>query len=422
MKLHLLLTTLVSTAVFITALNAGEKDPTTADPKRADAATAAGANPNSAPDEAVKKADSATEGSRHTDDESIRTAEHRRASKIIGMDIVNREDEKVGSVHDLAVDLSSGRVTAVIISSGGFLGIADELSIVPPSALTLSEKGDAFSANLTKEQLTDAPRFQGSKYPDLNDQKYMLNVYTTYDAEPYLESTRTADANADGGRRVLKASEILGMDVKNHEDESIGDINELVLNHSMDRISSVVVSSGGFLGIGNTLSVLPAEAVTTTKDAVLVNATKTTLERSPRFSEEAWPERMNDPSYLVNIYSPYQFNDEVKTDVDVNANTDEKVADADKTAVRENKEPGALTAQDQSNAPGDIDATTMIRRKIVSHDDLSFSAKNIRVITVDGKVTLAGQVASEQEIETIMKIAREETGESTITNRLSVKN
>lgn len=439
MKLHLLLTVLVTTAVVITAQDRDTSTPDSANAEatRADAATAGGAPPNAAAsspaspandDKAGEQKTSVTEGSRLTDEDTARAAEHRRASEIIGMDIMNKQNEKIGSVDDLAVDLSSGRVAAVIISSGGFLGIADELSIVPSSALTLTEDNKAFSANLTKDQLTNAPHFQGSEYPDLNDQKYMLNVYSAYQAEPYLESTNS-DTTVDGARRVLRASEILGMDVNNHQDETIGDINELILNRALNRVTSAVVSSGGFLEIGSALSVVPAGSVTTTEDAVLIDATKESLERSPRFAENEWPERMNEPNYLVDVYEPYQFSTHYEDDdTDAVAKVDSTRTDANTKAGSEtevdrdqDKDPKKLTAQDQSNAPGDLDATATIRRKIVSHDDLSFRAKNIRVITVDGKVTLAGEVASEREMETILKVARDEMGGAEITNNLSLK-
>lgn len=453
MKLHLLLTTLVTATVFLTfqSLGAEEKDATTpaaseassdAASDRSDAAPAETAAPQAA-DSAARNSDAAAkdtslsqnadarddgnrrdENSRDRDDEkeSVHAAEHRRASEILGMEIRNRENETVGSVDDLAVDLSNGRITAVILSSGGFLGIANELSIVPPSALTLDPEKKTFSANLTKDQLTNAPHFQGDEYPDLNDQKYMLGVYQAYQAEPYLEDTRD-ETTVDGGRRILRASELLGMDVNNHQDETIGDINELILNHSLDRITSVVVSSGGFLGIGNTLSVLPVGTVTTTKDAVLVNATKETLEQSPRFEENAWPERMNAPSYLVDVYAPYQFQGEQEDEeTEISASIDTKrPGTTTRSESDRDKEPESLTAQDQSNAPGDLDATKQIRREIVSRDDLSFAAKNIRVITRDGKVTVTGHVASEDEIETILEIVRDEMGEGQVTNNLEVQ-
>lgn len=437
MKLHLLLSILVTTAVFLTAQDRDAADSATSNSgsSRSEVPPADAVAPSSDlakedsslntkanPDDDVRRTD---EKKRNGKDkkESIHAAEHQRASEIIGMDISNLENEKVGSVDDLAVDLSSGRITAVIISSGGFLGIANELSIVPPAALTLDQEKKAFSANITKDQLTNAPHFQGSEYPDLNDQKFMLNVYNAYQAESYLEDNRT-ETTVDGGQRILRASEILGMDVNNHQDETIGDINDLILNQSFDRITSVVVSSGGFLGIGNTLSVLPAETVTTTKDAVLINATKETLEQSPRFAENAWPERMNESSYILDVYAPYQFRGHEKEDAQVSADVATKRDEANnsRSPVNEEKDSRSLTAQDQSNAPGDLDATTQIRREIVTHDDLSFAAKNIRVITLDGKVTVTGHVASEEEIETILKIVRDKMGEGQVTNKLKVEN
>lgn len=451
MKLHLLLTILVTSAVYLTAQDreAASPDSSNTNANRAEAATAGGANPNAAADSATStpanradtgtnpsgaakttgtaadKNNSVTAGSRLVDEDTVQAAEHRRASEIIGMDIMNMQDEKIGSVDDLAVDLSSGRVAAVVISSGGFLGIADELSILPPSALTLTDDNKAFSSNLTKDQLTNAPRFQGDAYPDLDDETYMRNVYTAYKAEAYFDKART-DTTSDGARRVRRASEVLGMDVNNHQDETIGDINELILNRSLDRVKSVVISSGGFLGIGENLSVLPAEAVTPTEDAVLVNATKESLERSPRFSGDQWPERMNDPSYLVDVYEPYQFSTNYESDTDTSratpgTTTGRETGNASATNTGRENTGRDLTAQDQSNAPGDLEATQKIRRKIVSHDDLSFAAKNIRVITVDGKVTLAGEVESEQEKKEIMEIARNEAGGAQITDNLQVE-
>src|SRR5689334_3947743 len=48
-----------------------------------------------------------------------------KASDLIGMTIKNNQNEKLGKVEDLAVDVESGRVVQVILSTGGFLGIGD---------------------------------------------------------------------------------------------------------------------------------------------------------------------------------------------------------------------------------------------------------------------------------------------------------
>ena len=53
-----------------------------------------------------------------------------KASDLIGMTVNHYQDEKPGKVDDLAVDVESGRIIQVILSTGGFLGIGDELSAV----------------------------------------------------------------------------------------------------------------------------------------------------------------------------------------------------------------------------------------------------------------------------------------------------
>src|SRR3954452_22014857 len=58
-----------------------------------------------------------------------------KANGLIGMQIQNNQDEKLGKVDDLAIDLESGRIVQAVISTGGFLGIGDKTIAVPPSAL-----------------------------------------------------------------------------------------------------------------------------------------------------------------------------------------------------------------------------------------------------------------------------------------------
>src|SRR4051794_11189748 len=56
-----------------------------------------------------------------------------------------------------------------------------------------------------------------------------------------------------------------------------------------------------------------------------------------------------------------------------------------------------VTPGDQGNNDADLGMTRQIRRSINSNDQLSTLAKNVKVITANGKVTLRGPVNSEQE-------------------------
>jgi len=47
-----------------------------------------------------------------------------RASKLVGVNVYNNSNEKIGDINDLILD-SSGRVANVVIGVGGFLGMGE---------------------------------------------------------------------------------------------------------------------------------------------------------------------------------------------------------------------------------------------------------------------------------------------------------
>ena len=78
------------------------------------------------------------------------------------------------------------------------------------------------------------------------------------------------------------------------------------------------------------------------------------------------------------------------------------------------------TATDQSNDPADIKMTAAIRKMVVADDSLSMMAKNVKIITVGGVVTLRGPVETEKEKAAIESHAKQ-AGAKTITNELEIK-
>lgn len=79
-----------------------------------------------------------------------------------------------------------------------------------------------------------------------------------------------------------------------------------------------------------------------------------------------------------------------------------------------------LTPMDQSNSKADLDITQAIRKSIMKQK-LSTNAKNIKVITQNGEVTLRGPVNSKSEIKKIVKMTQSVPGIKTVNNQLEVK-
>lgn len=87
----------------------------------------------------------------------------RRASKVIGANIINEENRSVGEVHDLMVDMAGGGSIAVL-SVGGFLGIGERYVAVPVSDLRWnSERERWMLPGATVDSLKARPAFT---YPE----------------------------------------------------------------------------------------------------------------------------------------------------------------------------------------------------------------------------------------------------------------
>lgn len=94
-----------------------------------------------------------------------------------------------------------------------------------------------------------------------------------------------------------------------------------------------------------------------------------------------------------------------------NDNTGKNIRDRDSMT----KTPG-----DQSESEADRTITQKIRQAIMADDSLSTNAKNIKIITINGVVTLRGPVANSQEKEVIARKVNGVRGISRVDNQLEV--
>ena len=103
------------------------------------------------------------------------------------------------------------------------------------------------------------------------------------------------------------------------------------------------------------------------------------------------------------------------------SNASGRATEPDNTAVnKRDRDADAKTPIDQKENQQDITITADIRKQIVAHDDMSVNARNVKIITADGKVTLRGPVDSTSERDIIEKIARDVVGKDNVDNQLEV--
>lgn len=84
------------------------------------------------------------------------------ASNLIGKTVLNAKNESIGDINDLVTD-ENGKVVAVLVGVGGFLGLGEKDVAVPFDSLKFARDDDRnvkVMANMTSEMLASAPAYE----------------------------------------------------------------------------------------------------------------------------------------------------------------------------------------------------------------------------------------------------------------------
>lgn len=107
------------------------------------------------------------------------------ASTLMGDGVVNRQNEDLGKIEDLMIELGTGRVAYAVLSFGGFLGMGNKLFAIPWSVLRVDTLEKRFILDVPRETLEAAPGFDKDNWPDMADQTWGTDVHRYYGAKPY---------------------------------------------------------------------------------------------------------------------------------------------------------------------------------------------------------------------------------------------
>jgi sporulation protein YlmC with PRC-barrel domain len=214
------------------------------------------------------------------------------ARKLLGRNIKTAENETVGEIRSIHL-AADGKVDAVIASVGGFLGIGDREVLLDWRDLKIDENGERIRTTITKDELK-------AKAPyTYKDQSLRGTVFT--DGGIWMDHARTPNSQAantttttrsTGDFNVagqMSAEALVGKTVKNAANESVGKINDVYLDAD-GAVKLVVVSVGGFLGVGSKDVGVPWSDLKLGRDGnsitVLTGWTKESLKAMPDYKDE----------------------------------------------------------------------------------------------------------------------------------------
>ena len=85
------------------------------------------------------------------------------ADRVQGKDVYNRQGDKLGSVKDIYIDKTSGKVEFATLAYGGVLGAGQKFRPLPWAALDFDLDRGGFVVDLDKAVLETAPSYDADE-------------------------------------------------------------------------------------------------------------------------------------------------------------------------------------------------------------------------------------------------------------------
>jgi len=193
--------------------------------------------------------------------------------------------ESVGSVNDVLLS-RDGKVRAVLVDVGTFLGMGGKTVATPVEALRYVSDGEAAGdyflvISASRDTLTAAPEYVR---PDLTA------VETTAARGDASESVFAHDGYTRAPNDALTVDELKSASIYDRDDNAIGSVSELLVGAD-GKITDAVIDVGGFLGMGaRPVSMKFDDLTVLRKDGgddvrLYADATKEQLKAMPRYEK-----------------------------------------------------------------------------------------------------------------------------------------
>lgn len=102
------------------------------------------------------------------------------ADTLIGNDVYNHQDEDLGNIKEIMVDVADGHISYAVLSYGGILGMGEKLFAIPWDALTLDTENKRFTLDVSKRRLESAPGFDQDSWPNMADTTWAKGMHNSY--------------------------------------------------------------------------------------------------------------------------------------------------------------------------------------------------------------------------------------------------
>ena len=221
------------------------------------------------------------------------------AQKLIGREVHTLQNEKFGKLDDLVVDLESGRILYGVVSmQNGKVG-------VPPQIFSQMAENQPLMVHADKQKLTSAPRFTTDLENNLAAVNFATEVYHHFGQASWWEGAAQPTGRTTFGN-VHKAKTLTGVTVKDSANQTLGNVNNIIVDLPDGRLSYVLLSLSGVPEAAQFLYPLPPNALTAGSDAktLVTGLDRQKLQSGPKVPKNNL-QQLSDLTFAASVYDHY---------------------------------------------------------------------------------------------------------------------
>ncbi len=221
--------------------------------------------------------------------------------KLIGRTVKNAQDETIGEIKSVYIG-PDGKVDSLIVGVGGILGLGEREVRLAWSDLRVSDNGETVMLNIPKDELKAKPEYKygnagcrGQVFSDkgpwtaADPNRVARDRAASERLSPdrnTASTTSTGDFNSYG---EISGNAFIGTNVRNQNNETVGKVEDVYID-DRGTIRTVVVSVGGFLGVGTKDVAVRWSDIGRSRDGkslvLTTNWTKDSLKAMPEYKYE----------------------------------------------------------------------------------------------------------------------------------------
>jgi sporulation protein YlmC with PRC-barrel domain len=216
--------------------------------------------------------------------------------KLIGRNVQNARNETIGEIKSVYIGRDS-KIDSLIVGVGGILGVGEREVRLAWSDVRVSDNGEKVVLNITEDELKATPEYKYSNKGPWTAADPNRIARDRAASEPMsvdrntASTTSTGDFNAYG---EISGNAFIGTNVRNQNNEIVGKVEDVYID-DRGAIKTVVVSVGGFLGMGTKDVAVRWSDIGRSRDGkslvLVTNWTKDSLKAMPEYKYERQTQR-----------------------------------------------------------------------------------------------------------------------------------